>query len=186
MNYAVYLLTWFFFLISGCGITEKEAPPEFESYFRAEINGDAWSGDAPRAGFTYIEQDTLFQVFASRYDTLLFPYRDKLSIGVYLEKKKNEYSVILESNKHNKMTGALYSELDGDAVIAWYYPEQASVNSFTVEFGTDEEGREFAKGTFAMKVVVDPNYDKPNNNQYRQRPDTVLITNGTYKVLLER
>ena len=83
------------------------------------------------------------------------------------------------------ISGGFYSENDGDAVIARYYPEEAPGNTFTVEFGTDEEGREYAEGTFAMKVVVDPEYDKPNNNQYRQQPDTVLITNGRYRVLLE-
>lgn len=41
-------------------------------------------------------------------------------------------------------------------------------------------------GTFAMKVLMDPMHDnKEPNNSFRQQPDTVLITNGEYRILLE-
>lgn len=185
MNSLLNSIIWVLLLLSGCGVTENEIPPEFESYFKAEINGESWSGDSPRAAFTFIETDTLFQVFTSKYDSLLYPYQDKIGFSFFKTKEKSEYSVLLEMDKHERITGSYYVEKDGDAVIAWYYPVDDSVNSFTVEFKTDEYERSYAEGAFALKVVVDPDYDRPNNNQYRQQPDTVLITNGEYKVLLE-
>ncbi len=185
MNTLIHIIVWSLLMLSGCGLSDTEKPNEFESYFKTKINGEIWSGDKPRAAFTYIEGDTLFQVFASKYDNELYPYNDNLGFSFFYENKKEVYSVLRKLQKHGKSTGALYLEKDGDAVIAWYYPIEDDINTFTVEIKTDEHGRRYAKGTFALKVVIDPDYDRPNNNKYRQQPDTVLITNGKYKVLLE-
>ncbi|MFD2532827.1 hypothetical protein [Gracilimonas halophila] len=185
MMNSLHLVFCTFLILSGCGVTEQEALPAFESYFKAEINGEMWAGDARRSGFTYIEEDTLFQVFASKYDSLLYPYQDKIGFSFFYIKDKIEYSVLRHQDKHQRITGAYYVEKDGDAVIARYFPSDDDINSFTVQINQDEHGRRYAEGTFGLKVVVDPDYDRPKNNQYRQQPDTVLVTNGEYKVLLE-
>jgi hypothetical protein len=185
MNRIINLFTWILLIMSGCGVTENESIPEFESYLKAEINGESWRGDSPRAAFTFIEDDSLFQVFASEFDSVLYPYNKHLGFTFFYEQEKNSYSVLRKNEKHGKSTGALYVEKDGDAVIAWYYPIKDSLNSFTTELKKDEFGRRYTEGSFALKVAVDPDYDRPNNNQYRQQPDTVLITAGKYKVLVE-
>ncbi|MEO1023310.1 MAG: hypothetical protein AAFW89_12275 [Bacteroidota bacterium] len=176
------------FLSSGCDL--QEAPPavvqpEPNGYMKAVINGESWSGDFPRTGFTFIEQDTLIQVFASQFDSVRYPYNDTIVFSYFYQAGAHSFSVLRKPDKHEQRTGGFYVENDGDAIIAWYYPIEDSVNTFTVEIKKDEENRVYAEGTFSMKVVIDPVYDnKEPNNTFRQQPDTVLITNGEYRIPL--
>jgi len=36
-----------------------------------------------------------------------------------------------------------------------------------------------------MTVFIDPDYDNEYNNRFRQQPDTVCLTNGRFRMLLE-
>jgi len=183
---------WLVLMISGCSVFETEPEmsalitPEPFGYFTAEINGELWEGDYPDGGFVYIEEDTLLQVFSDRIDSLRFPYMDEMTFSYFYTESMDgsQQSVIRTPTIHKRASGGFYSEADGDAVIAYYLPIEDSLNAFTVQIEQDEKGAYVATGTFEMKVVVESYYDTPHNNQYRQQPDTLRITNGAYKVKL--
>lgn len=80
--------------------------------------------------------------------------------------------------------GGRFAEIDGDATIAHYKPIEDSLNYLNLKVEKADE-LSITIGTFAMKLVVDPAYNSEHNNKYRQHPDTVYITNGEFKVIIE-
>lgn len=170
-------------LIISCGVTESEEQ-EIEEYFKAHINGEPWAGGDPRAVLTLIETDTLFQIFASEYDSLIWPYNEHISLSMNFSKDITEYPIPKTEMNEWRTVGGMFTEIDGDAVIARYHPIEDSVNKLyvTVE---EEGGKKITTGSFAMKVVVDSTYNNVHNNKYRLHPDTLLITNGEFKVVVE-
>lgn len=173
-------------LASGCKLfnsEKKETEPEVEQYFHAEINGQPWSGE-PRAAFTFTETDTILQVFATRFDSVKYPYNNHISFTLDYDPENTVYEVV-RKYENSWIFGGAYYENDGDARIAVYEPIPTDSSYFTVKIKKIENGSELVTGAFAMTVVVDPDYDTAYNNQYRQQPDTVRITNGEFRVLLE-
>lgn len=174
-------------LLSGCNLFDsgkKETEPEFEQYFNAEINGSIYKG-TPNAFLSNLGGLPWLNLFAMQYDSTKWPYAERIGFSIHFNSEKSKYGVIRKQEENGRSSGGYFTERDGDAIIARYEPIPDSVDTLTIQIGKDEEGRRFVTGTFAMTVVVDPGYDDEHNNRYRQQPDTVRITNGEFRVLLE-
>lgn len=164
-------------------LTRRELPDN--GTFTALLNGEPWEG-RPRAGFVITtEGDTLLQVFSIRYDSLLYPFNDGIHFTVNYSELIHDYSVISQP-EIGKTYYALsfFGELSGDVSFANYFPVEHPGNHFNVEVGYDSLGVQRARGTFAMKIVVQSGLSY-EANQLRQQPDTVYITNGTFDVIME-
>lgn len=188
-----HLLFLFFFgvLMVSCDsfVNEQETLTRREladnGTFTALLNEELWEG-RPRAGFVITtEGDTVLQVFATRYDSLLYPFNDGIIFNSQYSKFIYDYPVIQERlNNGSFLIGGFFSELSGDVSFANYYPVEHPNNHFSVEVGYDSLGVQRAYGTFAMKIVVEPGLSY-EANQLRQQPDTVYITDGKFDVIME-
>jgi len=174
-------------LISGCDMfnTDKKEPePEVKQYFRAEVNGESWSG-VPRAVLSNLGDLPWFSLYAIGYDSTKWPYSEDIGFSIHFNSEESEYNVIREPEENGRTSGAYFVESDGDATIARYEPIPDSINTLIIHLEKMGNEKELVTGTFSMKVAIDPRYDNEYTNGYRQQPDTVRITNGEFRVLLE-
>src|SRR5690554_2373621 len=138
------------FILVTCNVAENEKPEmnEVEQFFRATVNGAPWSG-GPQGGITLIQDDILLNVFAYRLDTLRWPYRQQISFSVDYDSNISDYPLVLHYiNEFNRAGGRMY-EIDGDAFIADYNAVEDSVNSFNINVIEEEDGHNYAVGSFA-------------------------------------
>lgn len=84
-------------LLSGCNLFDakkKEPEPEIEQYFRADLNGEQWSGN-PAGGFMIREDGRRWLSFnATWIDTMRYPYQDLIRFAVPFDTVKLAYNVI--------------------------------------------------------------------------------------------
>ena len=186
-----YLLSVFlpFYIVgilsSGCSIIENEQPKKFESYLKAEINGKLWKGDVSRAVISNVGGLEWLNLYSTEFDSMSYPYNTQISFTANFDFSKKEYKVVREQEENGRTSGGMLREMDGDAVIALYDPVFNELNHLSINLGIDEDHGRYVTGSFSMQVVVWDEYDYDENNNYRKQPDTVYITNGKYKVLLE-
>lgn len=80
--------------------------------------------------------------------------------------------------------GGSYSERDGDAPIAQYFAIETSLNDLEIHQDSSEFGP-FTYGKFAMVAVVEEHVTEFGKRN-RRLPDTLRITNGRFRILLEQ
>ena len=83
-----------------------------------------------------------------------------------------------------RIVGGRYSERDGDAPIAQYFPIESDIDRLVIHRGSSEFGP-FIFGEFSMVVVVDDNISDFGRRN-RRLPDTLRITNGQFRILLSQ
>ncbi|MBO6584652.1 MAG: hypothetical protein JJ953_00965 [Gracilimonas sp.] len=174
--------------LGSCAInSEKE--DHFEPIFKAEINGESFDGtdfeESAKASMTQQGDYHYLTIAAYQYNKNLFPYNEYIGISLIYQQSKNSFPTKKDTIKVNeyydRYPGGKYSESDGDAKISWY--EAFDENGYiTVEMKELENGEIVVYGTFEMKVAVQSRAD-----QYSQRvnQDTLSITNGEYRLMLE-
>ena len=117
-------------------------------------------------------------VLAFKLDSTRYPYVLNISFSHNYVETRTEYNIVRDSAD---FSGASFTELDGDAIIARYNPIEDENNRLEILSDTLDSGKVVLVGSFAMKVVV-----YGGNNQYRQYPDTVVVTNGTFRIVLQQ
>jgi hypothetical protein len=173
----------------GCGVTDT--PPEVqkqesENLVEALVNGEPWKATYSYASFNVFEDDTLIFLSAHQEDSIKIPYAEIITFSYFQSFKDSTYSTIRRVSDYEQGIGVIYNEADGDANIGTYYPIQDSLDGLTLSISKDSAGNRFIEGAFETKVVVDPAYDRDIDQDRRRRPDTVRITNGYYRVELEK
>ena len=178
-----------FLLFTSCeviGPNQEKLPAIDNGYMIGDIQGDKWSAEYISALFVTFDQDTLISIEVHSFDSLLFPYNEGFVFSYFYDPKINLYSTQRKTDIHERRTGGFYMENDGDVVLSRYYPIADSLDKFTLTVSKDSIGARYAEGIFEMTVVVDPAYDRDIDQDRRRRPDTVRITNGYYRVELEK
>lgn len=165
-------------LFVSCNVTDQEKV-KVEQYFKASINGESWSGE-PRAGITIIQGDTLLSVYAVEEES----NQQTISYRLMYNSETIDYPVLRTPVNEWNIVGGFISEMSVDLVIASYNAVEDPVNNLRVEIAKEEDGNMYALGNFAMKAIVDSSYQQ-RDNPSRQLPDTVLITDGEFKVRIE-
>ena len=171
----------------GCGLFDsgESEEPEFESEFQYQLNGeDYWS--EPFAGIFPTSTDSALDVFGVRFDSSSVPYLHQLSYRVILEEGRTSYSVlrVFQTEPPMQLVGGSFSERDGDAPIAQYFPIESDIDRLEIHRGSSEFGP-IVFGEFAMTVVVDDNISDFGRRN-RRLPDTLRITNGRFQILLSQ
>ena len=181
----IFITTIFTF---GCGVTDTpiEPEPESENIVQAMINGELWETNDSYASFNIIEGDTLIYMGSTLNDSTNFYYHERIVFAYYYSGNDTSYSTVRKNAKHEQREGVLYGEFDVDVIRASYNPISDSLDQLTLSVTKDSLGRRFIEGEFEMTVVVDPAYDRDIDQDRRRRPDTVRITNGYYRVELEK
>ena len=164
--------------ISSCGLLDGKTKEEkIDEYFRAELNGKAVEFDDQLAIKGSRSPDWL-GVSGFKPDSMRYPYVLKISFSHNYVETRTEYNVVRDSTD---FSGASFTELDGDVIIARYNVIEDENNRLEILSDTLDSGKVVLVGSFAMKVVV-----YGGNNQYRQYPDTVVVTNGTFRIVLQQ
>ena len=174
-------------LLASCSLFNENEPEEleFESVFQYRVDGEMYWAD-PRAAIFPTGADSALDVFGVRFDSSAVPYLNQLSFRVVLEEGQNVYSVLLETRAGPpfQIVGGSFSERDGDAPIAQYFPTESELNYLEINRGLSEFGATVF-GEFAMVVVVEDNLSEFGRRN-RRFSDTLRITDGRFRVLLER
>lgn len=179
-------------MLSGCELFNSDDPPvPFELVFTAEINGEPYNGakspyGGASAGMTMQGDYSYLQVFAYQYSEELYPYNEYIGISMAYEEGTTTYptrrDTLYSNGEYLITTGGGYAENDGDARISRYNTLGDDDGFITVEMEELGDGRTAVSGTFEMRLIVDSRAD-PYSHRVGQ--DTLHITNGEYRVLLD-
>ena len=181
---SIYLTALGAVLLASCGLfgSEEEAEQESSGYFTALLNGEPWRGEARGD----INEENRLTIGAERHDSLSY-WVEGLSFSAYF-RGGDAYPLGRHSHPSTRRTfGALYSEADGDALIAVYYPTDSAANRMTLTRFDSTEG--VVEGTFEVTLIVDPD-DRETEPlppgvpppMERRRPDTLRFTEGRFYV----
>lgn len=126
------------------------------------------------------------QVFADQFSEELYPYHETIVISMIYEDVKTTYPTKRDTVETNEVDfinpGGKYYESDGDARISSYHAPGDDDGYITVEMEEQGDGRTAVFGTFEMMVIVG---GRANDYSRRVGQDTLYITNGEYRVLLD-
>ena len=179
-------------MLSGCRLFNSDDPPvPFEPVFTAEINGEPYDGTKPPYGgaqavMTMQGDYDFLTIFAYQYSEEWYPYNEYVGIHLIYEEGTTTYPTRKDTVQINEVydlhPGGGYGENDGDAIISTYHTQGDDDGFITVGMEELGDGRTVVFGTFEMRVIV-----SGRANQYSRRvgQDTLHITNGEYRVLLD-
>ena len=179
--------------------------PPFETSFAMVVNGENWENSVPPgyensshymiplarlSGMEENEGDTLFQITNFKHQvavsvSTISSYYDFVGFFDVYVSGQEDYPVSHRGKIEGVDRGFTYGEYVGGDDIIYYYPIDLPTNSFSVEFKHDEFGRKFVEGSFTVTVVVDSSKTDSLYLPFRSRPDTLIITDGTFKLDLK-
>ncbi|MTI86365.1 MAG: hypothetical protein FH748_00195 [Balneolaceae bacterium] len=179
------------FILAGCNLfSPKEQEKSFEPTFTAEINGEPFDGSLfegfARAVISTQGEHHLLSIRGVEFSEELPSYNEIMGVSVLYEEGRQKYKTRVDSvmyDEENYMTdGGSYYEKDGDVTISTYKAFEDEEGFVTVEMEEQDNGETVVSGTFEMRVIVDYRDDP-----YSQRADqdTLYITNGEYRLLLD-
>lgn len=171
----------------SCGITKSELEtPDIEQYFKAEINGNAWVATTPpRGGLVMREGDSTITIGGEREWSENSFFHDLIVFSVIYDESKNNYPVERRQVKEFNAVGMLFIEEDYDVFITSYSPISDSTNFLSLNL-SNENDYTIAEGEFSAVFVIEESYiNNPYSQENRQYPDTIKVTNGQYRVLIE-
>ena len=183
------VLLFFFFL--SCGLLgSKDKGSEIKPIFTAEINGEVFDGttyeESAKAGITLQGKYPYLSIVADQYSEEFYPNNEAIGINVIYTEGIKKYSTKKDTVKINedfdRFLGGVYYESDGDASISWYASTANDEGYITIETDTMENGEVVIFGMFEMTVVVETRAD---SYSHRVGQDTLYITNGEYRLLLD-
>lgn len=186
------LLLPIYFLSSGCYIFNSAKSEKFEPIFKAEILGQVYDiSTLDESSINYSatmignSSNALLSVFGIMYDTQNYPYRENIGFSIPWIEDKINYNSKLDSvliGDFIMPTSGRYFEVDGDVSISSFYSPKDDEGIITVNIETLNDGREVVFGNFEFSVVT----NEPLT-QYSRRvgQDTLHITNGEYRILLD-
>lgn len=180
-----------------------ELPPAFEDQFSMVINGESWEDYFPE-GFdnaTYYtiplailskmgeSDDSLIQIANYKHQVSISlsevkNYYDFVAFHDIFDKDLNSYPVQSSRMIEGVNRGFVYGEYVGGDDILYYYPIEAESNTFNVEMKSDEYGRRYMQGSFAVTLTVDSTKLDSSFLPFRHRPDTLVITQGQFSLEL--
>ncbi len=176
------LLSLFFSLLVSCGILGSEDKREEDTYFDAVMNDSVWTANI--RGIYRIEGDTLLAMIGmDKREKSVWPYEENLVLNVLYKPGTEEYALTgyigMEYYYHSQSS---YHESDGDVHIASYYPIHSNPGVATLTLTNAGKNRKIAEGTFEVTYVV---REVDRNSPFRRKPDTLSVTNGRFRVVLE-
>ncbi len=189
----VYSLISIHLLISSCNLfdagSEKE---EFEPTFKAEINGELFDISLKEESFKRFDavltnqaNKSFLAIYADFYSMDLYPYREQVGFTLFWDQSIIEYDSKRDSTligQYYLPSGGTYYEADGDALISTFNSPVNDQGIITVNIETLNDGRKFAFGNFEFSVVTRYPLNEPSQ---RIGQDTLKITNGEYRLLLD-
>ena len=177
-------------LTNSCGLFEnnQENDLTFVDVFSFNLNGEAFFGE-PRAVTTTTDQFDQLVFSGVRLDSTKVPYGpylQRLVIGAILEDGRRQYPIIrsFQQEPPYLAEGGFISERDGDAPIAQYNPIDSELNRLVIQKADSEFGP-YIFGEFETIAVVEENVSEFGHRN-RRLPDTLHITNGRFRILLEQ
>jgi hypothetical protein len=180
------LLYIFFLLFSGCDLFnsgEEFEEPSFE-YITATINGKDVVTKEPRGGiFNYavLDDGKVLQVNGYVQENKMAPHLFYVvAFQIIYSDSVSHYSVIPTGEAF--YSGGRITEWDYDVMTGRYFAfDDGEEHEITVFRDQTPEGREYLYGEFSYTVAV----AEPSHHPLRQLPDTVRVTNGKYRILLD-
>lgn len=175
---STFLSIYFILFLSGCNLSNsgtEVAEPEFEQYFEAEVNGKQWKYNGElRASLMNLHGLPWLNLYGVNSN-------ESIHIVAHYDSSRTDYNVLRKIEENGRTTGGAFVESAGDVRIARYDPVDDLSNKLFIELNKDENAGPFVTGTFSMTVVIQEVYESKNT----QKPDTIKITNGKFRALLE-
>ena len=174
------LLATLLLVTAGCGLLDNELPPQDpETFFTATLNGEPWSAIAQLSG---INIENRLGIGGTRFSQTSY-WNEKMSFSLPF-RGAGTYSLVW-GQREGDLYGGLYTESDGDANLATYYPQPDSATNY-VRITSYDPDTGIMEGRFRTTVVVSPEdrLDEPGEPP-RRRADTLRFTDGSFRVVIE-
>jgi|GEM_PF-1971115 hypothetical protein len=190
MNHPIVYTVFLSILLGSCGLLPSNDEHKFEPIFTAEINGEPYDARSinakldAKAGLTKQGDYLYFNVFGNQWDSQFYPYKEYIGFSVNYNEGQTKYPSILDTveAEGSLFLGGSYSEVNGDAIISRYEAKNDTQGQITVNFEPQKNGKTIVSGTFEMRVIVNRRADQYS---LRVNQDTLYITNGKYRLMLD-
>ena len=188
----IHILLPMFLLLSNCTLFNSNEK-NFESTFKAEINGEKFDITETNeklvqviASISENEDISFLFIHGKMYNQNVYPFNEIIDIAVPWEESTKFHplgsdTVFFKSGFYWIKRG-MYSEWDGDARISNYITKPDNQGSFSVNIEELENGDRVVYGQFDFTVVME---DRGDELSQRIGQDTLHITNGEYRLLLD-